>query len=367
MKKLYRKTDAGIQYAEAWVQDDECVYHWGKVGDKGQNRTTTVVGVDEDAIESALAPARAEGFTEIPQGDQFVLQIQFPVNGPMGDEDDLEKRHMLEEALNECLGWTGNGMCDGGDIGSGDMNVFCIVVDVEAAIQAIFDDLGSVGFLEDASIFSRAMHEEELTEHPVPDEYKHHIFNEPEADIVPPQNQEEWESETNPAALRAALGEDLDPNKCRQYAIGCCRRIWHLFVHEDTIAALTFVENLANGIGDASSFDEITERASDVFSNTSMTDLYREQQFDEIAEMGGDVEMIRLICELTDQKSLNDTAVSDAAAAADSALDEDPAQSVHAEMCAVWAACADNQATSEAAEQKFQADLVRSIWDSPFR
>jgi hypothetical protein len=35
--------------------------------------------------------------------------------------------------MNECLGWTGNGSCDGGDIGRGKVNIINYVIDVKKA------------------------------------------------------------------------------------------------------------------------------------------------------------------------------------------------------------------------------------------
>lgn len=51
-----------------------------------------------------------------------VLLVEYVVEG-MGAEADLEKRHELEDILNESLGWSGLGHCDGGSIGSGTMEV----------------------------------------------------------------------------------------------------------------------------------------------------------------------------------------------------------------------------------------------------
>lgn len=42
---------------------------------------------------------------------------------------DLKKRTRLEDHLNELLGWTGLGHCDGGSIGSGTLEACCLVVD----------------------------------------------------------------------------------------------------------------------------------------------------------------------------------------------------------------------------------------------
>ncbi|MEN7550487.1 hypothetical protein AAG747_21385 [Rapidithrix thailandica] len=53
----------------------------------------------------------------------------------------MEKRHQLEERMDRTLGWTGLGHTDGGSIGSGIMEVGCIVVDFELAKKLIEQDL----------------------------------------------------------------------------------------------------------------------------------------------------------------------------------------------------------------------------------
>ncbi|VXC42865.1 conserved hypothetical protein [Bacillus sp. 349Y] len=63
-------------------------------------------------------------------------------------EEALERRHAVEELMNECLGWTGNGHCDGGDIGSGTTNIFTYVVHVERAVKSILDDLQENDLIE---------------------------------------------------------------------------------------------------------------------------------------------------------------------------------------------------------------------------
>jgi hypothetical protein len=69
--------------------------------------------------------------------DHDILLVEYPIDG-MGTGDDLKKRHRLEDRMNETLGWTGLGMCDGGSIGSGSMEVCNYVVDFEVAKAVSF-------------------------------------------------------------------------------------------------------------------------------------------------------------------------------------------------------------------------------------
>lgn len=64
----------------------------------------------------------------------------------------LKLRHSVEDLMNECLGWTGNGSCDGGDIGSGTANIFNYVVDVGKATRTIIEELKNNNLLQGAKI-----------------------------------------------------------------------------------------------------------------------------------------------------------------------------------------------------------------------
>ena len=128
MKKLYKQFGNETRYAEAWVRDAECVYHWGVIGSEGESKTSSVGELsDAQAIDDVLKSAVQEGFAEIPRKQQFLIVLNYKTDGEWGNAEDLEHRQMIEESLNECLGWTGNGMCDGGAIGSGSMSVFSYV------------------------------------------------------------------------------------------------------------------------------------------------------------------------------------------------------------------------------------------------
>lgn len=121
--KLYKRVDATrLHFHEAWIQEDDVVEHWGAVGDRGASRRHRLdPSKDERAtLEAVLASASTKGFAPIPIEEHRVLLVEYAVQG-MGTVVDLEKRHAVEDRLNELLGWTGLGHCDGGSIGSGTM------------------------------------------------------------------------------------------------------------------------------------------------------------------------------------------------------------------------------------------------------
>lgn len=73
----------------------------------------------------------------------------------MGDAKDIEKRHRLEDRMNETLGWTGLGACDGGSIGSGTMEVCTFFVDFDVAKAVIERDLSGTEFENYTRIFDQ--------------------------------------------------------------------------------------------------------------------------------------------------------------------------------------------------------------------
>lgn len=149
MQKLYKKIDGILHYHEAWIHDDTLIEHWGTVGDRGQTRSRAVNRnkSEDDDISAALSDATARGYRPIADVQQRSLWIEYAVVG-MGTVEDVDKRYRLEDRLNETLGWTGLGECDGGSIGSGSMEVCCFVVDFDLASQVIAADLANTEFAD---------------------------------------------------------------------------------------------------------------------------------------------------------------------------------------------------------------------------
>ena len=113
--KLYRLSDADKEYWETWEEaPGTSLVHWGLLGDRGQSRK-----VRSEPSKPATAVIQAEideliaaGFRPIDPEDHAVLMIEYAIEG-MGTQADVAKRHRLEQRMNETLGWTGPGACDG--------------------------------------------------------------------------------------------------------------------------------------------------------------------------------------------------------------------------------------------------------------
>lgn len=155
MLKLYRLAAGKKEYWETWDNGDGShTVHWGELGTRGDSKTVaSSLGKKADAIiQKEIDGLVSQGYAEIDDEDHAVLLIEYAVDG-MGAETDVDKRHRLEELLNEALGWTGLGACDGGSIGSGTMEVCSYVVDFDLAKSVIEKELAGTEFSDYTRIF----------------------------------------------------------------------------------------------------------------------------------------------------------------------------------------------------------------------
>ena len=159
MLKLYKETDGIINYWETWDNDDTSgTVHWGQLGERGEDKVVKS-GYGEnfhDKIQNEINKKIEEGYRPVDEGDLYVLLVEFKVDG-MGNQSDLEKRTRLQSRMDETLGWTGLGHCDGGTIGSGSMEVCCLVVDFGIAKKVIEKDLRDTEFSDYLRIFEEGV------------------------------------------------------------------------------------------------------------------------------------------------------------------------------------------------------------------
>jgi hypothetical protein len=138
MLKLYKRGRGGFRYWEAWAYGPWVVVHEGKLGERGKvKRVLPDDGFSSEQFITERARKRCQqGYTEIPQDEHHQIVVQYRLK-TWGSPKDLAKAHKVENLFNECLGWTGNGRCDGNDIGSGTLNVFSDVVDPQVGVETI--------------------------------------------------------------------------------------------------------------------------------------------------------------------------------------------------------------------------------------
>jgi len=155
MLKLYLRENGQItKYCEAWVDGSCIVEHWGPLGEKGSTRKHDLdpALTEDENVDRILGKALKSGYSPVGIEDHAVLLIEYTIDG-WGSTADLEKRHALEDRMNESMGWTGLGVCDGGSIGSGTMEVCCFVVDFDVARRVIEQDLKNTEFADYSRIY----------------------------------------------------------------------------------------------------------------------------------------------------------------------------------------------------------------------
>lgn len=155
MLKLYKHIDGQLHYWETWDKDERTgSVHWGVVGDRGHDLTLESEGSlsFHDKVQNLVNEKIDDGYRPVDDDDLYTLLIENSIEG-MGTSEDLDKRHQLEDRMNETLGWTGLGHGDGGSIGSGTMEVCCFVVDFEIAKKVVENDLAGTEFENYSRIF----------------------------------------------------------------------------------------------------------------------------------------------------------------------------------------------------------------------
>jgi len=157
LQKLYRFADGKKEYWETWENGDGShTIHWGELGSRGESKVvrSSFFLKAEKTLQKEIAALSEQGFHAIDLDEHHTLLIEYAVAG-MGDAQDFEKRHRLEERMNETLGWTGLGSCDGGSIGSGTMEVCSYVVDFDLAKTVIERDLVGTDFENYSRIYCK--------------------------------------------------------------------------------------------------------------------------------------------------------------------------------------------------------------------
>jgi hypothetical protein len=89
-----------------------------------------------------------KGYAPIPEEQQYWLVLQWPMKTLTGNAHNRGMRDRATALLNEHLGWLGLGHVDGFDMGKTSnpkeefaLNIFCLVVDEEIAVQSIVETL----------------------------------------------------------------------------------------------------------------------------------------------------------------------------------------------------------------------------------
>ncbi len=154
--KLYKRVDNEILFWETWDIDDKTgVVHKGIIGQRGDYKKVKsgLFYSFRKEIQKEIDQYFKNGYQEVDIEDHFTLLIEYKVDG-MGTNEDVERRTRLQDRMDDILGWTGLGHCDGGSIGSGTMEVCCYVIDFEVAKSVIEENLKNTEFSNYTRIFN---------------------------------------------------------------------------------------------------------------------------------------------------------------------------------------------------------------------
>lgn len=154
MIKLYKESNNTIHYFEIWINEDKTLtIHQGKLGEVGETENLDTKNKDlptDVLLAKYISDKKEIGYKELNDLTEFIVQYSYEED--CNQAELIEKRDYIESLFNNCLGWTGNGHCDGGDIGSGTMNIFCYVVDKNIAIHTILEVLEEEDLLDNLKI-----------------------------------------------------------------------------------------------------------------------------------------------------------------------------------------------------------------------
>lgn len=153
MIKLVKEVENELMYWEVWKDGKTLTVHYGVVGDTGETEEVKLKLFEKTAkvMEKLAEEKLNEGYEILDEEELIEFVVQYLYEDSQMEEA-LEKRHIIEDLMNECLGWTGNGSCDGGDIGSGSANVFNYVIDVENALKTTIQELSNNNLIDNVKI-----------------------------------------------------------------------------------------------------------------------------------------------------------------------------------------------------------------------
>ncbi|WP_238239674.1 DUF2716 domain-containing protein [Exiguobacterium acetylicum] len=145
MIQLTKQNGSDMLYQTIYTEGRTIVQHQGIVGawvkaeDVKQMRVSRFKRLGVQILQ-LVEELERQGYRELNETDYTGLVVQFSYEKGQ-EEAALERRHMMEEVINDSLLHMGNGYCEGGDIGSGTTNIFYYVLDVEAAVALIFEEM----------------------------------------------------------------------------------------------------------------------------------------------------------------------------------------------------------------------------------
>ncbi|MGP0221540.1 hypothetical protein [Paenarthrobacter sp. NCHU4564] len=140
--RMYKRDGEGVlHFREAWFDDADqhFVINYGVVGHQS---TTDAAAVEEGTSAAGLlaafeAQCEEDGYTVIPDSEQFRVVAQFALKSKDGTERDRHLEQKAKEVITAELAWRGLGVVEGSGMGNSRLNIFCLCPDVNKAVNAI--------------------------------------------------------------------------------------------------------------------------------------------------------------------------------------------------------------------------------------
>ena len=155
MIRAYKEVNDDLLYFHILETDEtNAVFYQGVMGSRGESEDISANSPEEltDKIDRKIDELNDTGWSGIDDDEYDVLIIEYKIDD-WGATEDLQKRHAVQDRMNQLLGWTGVGWCDGGSIGSGTMDICCFVFDYQLAYDIINEDLNETEFEDFSRIY----------------------------------------------------------------------------------------------------------------------------------------------------------------------------------------------------------------------
>lgn len=152
--KLYKKSKGKLLNVSVFNPEPNLlIVDQGPVGRKARQsiRKLAKNAATDALVRREAGKYRAMGYKPVPESRLKTVLVQRQLKGG-GSTADLDHRYRLMDLLDEHLGVTLAGHVDGGDIGSGTANVFCLCIDPDISAKTIARFLKQKRLLKDTLV-----------------------------------------------------------------------------------------------------------------------------------------------------------------------------------------------------------------------
>ncbi len=147
---LWQNAEEGVKACVSRLKDAQLKVDEERLRNNLDQVRSQFLGISQpapDQVPNSIGAPQPK--TDDEEDRQVIIQYQIEGSGTAAD---LDRRHSVEQLLASFLEENELGYCDGGDIGSGSMNVFCFVKPRPNAVEGILETLRRNCYLDDATV-----------------------------------------------------------------------------------------------------------------------------------------------------------------------------------------------------------------------